>query len=103
MPLLPSIEQQIESDKNVLHVKILSPRQELFHGNARAVSSINSAGKFDILSEHGNFITLVENKPIIIKLVNRQTQTFAFPLAVIYARKNIVTIFTDIQLETLTA
>jgi F0F1-type ATP synthase epsilon subunit len=103
MAIIPNIEQQIESDKNVLRLKILSPRQELFSGNARSVSSVNSAGKFDILAEHGNFITLVENKPIIIKMVNKQVRTFAFPLAVIYARKNMVTIFTDIQLELLTS
>lgn len=103
MAILPTIEQQIESDKNVLHLKILSPRQELFSGNAWSVSSINSAGPFDILAEHGNFITLVQNKPIYIKLVNKQTKTFAFPLAVIYARKNMVTIFTDINLELLTS
>lgn len=93
MPITPA--------KDTLRLKILSPRQELFSGNARSVSSVNSAGPFDILAEHGNFITLVSNKPITIRLLNKQIQTFAFPLAVIYARKNMVTIFTDIQLETL--
>ncbi len=93
----------VEAVKNSLRIKILSPRKELFSGNARAVSSENSAGKFDILAEHGNFITLVQNKPITVRLLNKQVRTFAFPLAVIYARKNMVTIFTDIHLELLTS
>lgn len=87
---------------NVLQVKILSPRKEFFSGQAVSVSSVNSKGPFDILPEHGNFITIVQNKPINIKLTNKQIQTFAFPLAVIYARKSLVTIFTDIHLEILT-
>lgn len=103
MPILPNIDQQITSDKNTLLLKILSPREELFKGNAYSVSSVNSGGKFDILAEHGNFVTLVEKHPIIIKLTNNKTVTYAFPLAVIYARKNMVTIFTDIQLELLTS
>lgn len=103
MAILPTIEQQIESDKNTLTLKILSPRQELFKGNAYSVSSVNSAGKFDILAEHGNFVTLVEKHPITIKLTDKKAITYAFPLAVIYARKNMVTIFTDIHLELLTS
>lgn len=93
----PSVSQ------HVLRVKILSPRKELFNGQAVSVSSTNSAGHFDILPEHGNFITIVLNNPILIRLVNKQIATYTFPLAVIYTRKNLVTIFTDIQLETLTA
>lgn len=87
---------------NVLRVKILSPRKELFNASALSISSVNSAGPFDILANHGNFITLVSGNPINIVLTNQQTQAFAFPIAVIYARKNMVTIFTDIELEKLT-
>lgn len=103
MALIPSIEQQIASDKNVLHLKVLSPRKEFFNGLALSVSSINSSGKFDVLSEHGNMVTLIQNSPIAIRLLNRKTITFAFPLAVVYVRKNFVTIFTDIHLELLTS
>lgn len=88
---------------NNLHLKIISPRKELFDDAVLSISSINSVGKFDILPEHGNMITLIQNNPIIIKLLNKQTLTFAFPLAVVYVRKNLVTIFTDIQLEHLTS
>ncbi|MFA5932491.1 MAG: hypothetical protein WCV81_05610 [Microgenomates group bacterium] len=84
-----------------LTVKVLSPKIEYFNGPAVSVSSVNSAGPFDILPEHGNFITLVKNIPIIIRLPNKQERKFTFPLAVFYTKKNLVTIFTDIQLESL--
>lgn len=89
-------------NNEVLHVKVSSPRKDFFNGQAVSVSSINSSGKFDILPEHSNMITLVNNSPIIIKALKGQIITFAFPLAIIYVRKNQVTIFTDIHLEKLT-
>ena len=103
MAILPTIEEQISASNKALRVKILSPRQELLNTQAFAVSSINSAGPFDVLTEHGNFITLVQNKQITIRLLNNKVLTYIFPLTVIYARKNLVTIFTDIQLELLTS
>lgn len=103
MVFIPGIEQQIKTSSKVLSVKVLSPRKEFFNGRAISLSSINSSGKFDVLPEHGNFITLVSKNPIIIRLLDKKTLTFAFPLAVIYVRKNLVTVFTDIQLETLTS
>jgi F0F1-type ATP synthase epsilon subunit len=102
MALLPSIEDQIAVSKNQLMVKISSPRKIIYQGIAISVSSVNSEGPFDILADHGNFVTLVQNHPVIIRTIDKKTLTFIFPLAVIYTRRNRVTIFTDIQLETLT-
>lgn len=85
--------------QTTLQVKIISPKREYFNGNVVSISSINSAGAFDILADHGNFITLVKEKPILVRTPDKQVKTFVYPLAVIYAKKNIVTIFTDIHLE----
>lgn len=97
----PNPSLKPKSQQELLTVKIISPKIEYFNGSALSVSSVNSVGPFDILPEHGNFITLVKNIPIIIRQPNKQEQTFTFPLAVFYAKKNLVTIFTDIQLESL--
>ena len=79
-----------------LHVRILSPQKTIFEGEVLSVSSRNSAGKFDILPEHANFMTLVENSPVIIQKTNKQKQTFNFPLALIYTAKDQVNIYTGI-------
>lgn len=81
----------------ILQVKIISPKQILFDGQAVAVSSINSNGKFDILPEHANFITLVENQPIIIRKADKTEEKFQFELAIIYNSTNSISIYTDIQ------
>ena len=43
---------------DTLQVRIVSPKGEVFKGEATAVSSRNSVGNFDILPQHANFVTL---------------------------------------------
>ena len=86
-----------QSQPPVLQVKIVSPKGTLFYDSALSVSSTNTAGKFDILPWHANFITIVNNVPIIIRKVNKEEANFKFPLAIIYVTQDKVNIYTDIQ------
>lgn len=85
---------------DILQVRIVSPKQDIFQGPALAVSSTNSVGRFDILPQHANFVTLIQNQPITLRLADKQRRTFQFPLAIIYVIENKVNIYTDIQLQT---
>lgn len=80
-----------------LKVRIISPLQLILATEAEAVSSKNSAGKFDILPEHANFITLVENSPIIIRLKDQKRLVFKFPLAIVLTINNKVNIYTYLE------
>jgi F0F1-type ATP synthase epsilon subunit len=82
-----------------INLKIISPKEEFFNGQVSSVSSENSAGKFDILPRHANFITFIHNKPIVVKKLDKKILTYQFPMAIIYATNNRVNIYTDIQLE----
>jgi F0F1-type ATP synthase epsilon subunit len=84
---------------NILNVRILSPRQLIFEGQALSVSSKNSVGDFDILPYHANFISLIENNVIRIRRIDRQITTFAVPFAILYQSNNNVNIYTDIQFK----
>lgn len=85
-----------------LHIRIISPQKLILDVYAYAVSSENSKGKFDILPYHANFITLVEDQPIVIRPTEKTDKThqlsFKFPLAVISVTENTVNIYTNIQL-----
>jgi F-type H+-transporting ATPase subunit epsilon len=80
------------------HLKIVSPNEVLYEGEVRSVSSANSVGPFDILREHANFITIVENKPLSIIQADGQKKQFTYSIAIIYAVSNQVRIYTEIQL-----
>lgn len=83
-----------------LHIRIISPQQTFFEGEVNSVSSKNLQGSFDILPQHANFITTVENSPIIIRVQGQKPQTFKFPIAIIYTTRNVVNIYTYIQPQT---
>lgn len=68
----------------------------LFEGEAEWVSSENTEGPFDILYMHANFVTLIENKPIKIKLRDGKVQEFAYKQSVVYAHNNVVSIYTNL-------
>lgn len=86
-----------EAEKNILQVRIVSPKGVLFADRAFFLSSRNVMGNFDILPRHANFITLVEGVPITIRTVQNGSKTFNFPLAIIYTKNSQVSIYTDIQ------
>jgi F0F1-type ATP synthase epsilon subunit len=78
-----------------LDIRIANPEKVLWEGEAFAISSKNSQGKFDILPHHTSFLTIVEDQPI--KISNRQKkvlQEFRFPRAVVYNHNNQVSVYT---------
>jgi F-type H+-transporting ATPase subunit epsilon len=44
---------------NFFYVKIFSPFEVYFEGEASAVSATNETGPFDILKDHANFMTIL--------------------------------------------
>lgn len=82
---------------NFLTVKVQTPQEVLFEGKALAVSSKNSQGKFDILAQHANFITLIEKNSIILLTENRKQIKFEVSQAIIYNLQNQVVIYIDPQ------
>ncbi len=80
-----------------LHVRIISPQELILDTQALSVSSKNTDGNFDILPQHANFITMVENSPIIVRLGKDKPLMFTFPLAIIITTQDNVNIYTYIQ------
>ena len=77
-----------------LHLRIVSPAKVLLDSYVSSVSSKNSAGKFDILDNHANFITIIEDQPIDIKTDNQKPVTVQFKTAIISVSENNVNIYT---------
>jgi len=81
--------------KPLLEVRIFcSPviEKESFEGEAEAVSSQNRLGKFDILPEHTNFITLIFGT-LIIYTPDKKNFAYQFERGVLEVSENKVNVF----------
>lgn len=80
---------------DTVSVRILGPEKVVWEGEAASVSSVNSQGPFDILPYHANFITVIENQPIIVRTSDNE-ESFRFDHAIIYVHSNYVRVYTNI-------
>mgnify|MGYP003394808150 CR=1 FL=1 len=77
-------------------VTITNAEERIWEGVAESVSSKNSAGKFDILPGHANFVTMIKNEPIIVRTRMKRDQIFTYKTAVLSVKNNKVAIYSDI-------
>lgn len=82
--------------RDVLSVEVRNPDTVLFSGSAVSVSSKNSVGPFDVLPQHENFISLLNDKIVIFK-DKHQKQEIPNTSAIIKAKQNKVTIFLGVE------
>lgn len=76
-------------------VKIFTPYQVYFQGEAVSLSAANISGPFDILAGHINFFSLLVQCQVV---VNTGFQRLEFPLSrgIIRVERDVVTIFADV-------
>ncbi|HET7629917.1 MAG TPA: hypothetical protein VFK03_00945 [Candidatus Saccharimonadales bacterium] len=79
-----------------LQVKIISPNKTYFEGEAVSLSATNNVGKFDILPEHHNFITLLTTGEIELKLPSGEAEKFTASGGLLRIKSDQVTVFLDI-------
>jgi F0F1-type ATP synthase epsilon subunit len=82
----------------LLTVRILSPLKTIFEGKAQVVSSQNSDGPFDILPEHANFMTLIENQPIKLTEEDGKQSSFQVSKAILMHANDAISIYVDPQI-----
>jgi F-type H+-transporting ATPase subunit epsilon len=81
--------------KDQLSVTIKNPEKVVFQGQAKAVTSENDKGVFDILPRHANFISLIKNKIVVWKEEGAR-EAFQIHSGLIRVGKNQVQVYLDI-------
>ncbi len=92
------MEQQnnLNLTKGVLKLQVRTPEKLIFKGEARAVSSVNERGPFDVLPSHQNFITIIHEKLVIID-TNGEKQDIQVQRGVMRVHENEVTVFLGME------
>lgn len=86
---------KIMAQEEELIVKVASASQVFFDGKARSVSGFNRVGPFDILPEHENFISLIENK-VVVQDISGKKHEFACNNGLLEVSHNLVRVFVGI-------
>jgi len=89
-------EQQV--DTRSFPIRIQTPESIVWEGRGLSLSTTNSAGRFDLLPQHANMITIVEREPIEI-VTSAGNRKFVFEKAVLAVKDNSVTIYANISME----
>lgn len=69
-------------------------KQFKFKGKVKSISSFNSEGPFDVLPMHENFVTMINQKVVMVDEAGNKRE-FALEKALLEASNNIVKIFIE--------
>lgn len=86
----------VDPRKTLLNLKVRTPEKVIYEGNARAVTSVNERGIFDVLPAHQNFITLISEKLSIVD-AQGEKQDFSVQGGVMKVYENNVSIFLGLE------
>lgn len=87
--------QTIDLRQKPLHLIVRTPEKTVYQGEAKAVSSVNEKGPFDVLGAHQNFITLIKDSLVILD-TNGQKQDVPLQDGVMRVHENEVTVYVGV-------
>ena len=84
-------------DKNVkrFKIKIFSPYQTYYEGDAVSLSAANRTGPFDVLAGHINFFSLLTGGTVVLN-TGFQRLEFQIGRGIIRVNHDAVTLFADV-------
>jgi F0F1-type ATP synthase epsilon subunit len=80
----------------LIHVVVKDRNHVLFDGDATGLTSKNNKGIFDILLNHANFISLI-NETLDIHLPGGGDKSIPMNNAIIKAKENVVEVFVGVK------
>ena len=79
-----------------MRVKVYSPFNDYFEGQAFSVSAENATGPFDILPKHHNFISLLNACEMVVRTVAKGEQHIKISGGIMHVKADQVVVFLDV-------
>jgi hypothetical protein len=83
-------------DQLTMFIKVSSPFNIYFEGQAFSISAENDTGLFDILPKHHNFMCLLKPCTIVIRTAKGEEQKIDIGGGLMHVKADKVTVFLDI-------
>ena len=80
----------------IFNVLVKSREGVVFQGSVESISSINEKGKFDVLAQHANYISLIEKEITIIDLEGK-IKRIPLTNGLIRVRENNVEVYLGVE------
>lgn len=84
------------NDNVLFHLLVRSREGVIFEGDVDSITSFNEKGKFDVLAQHANFISLIQKALTIIEPDGKVTE-IPVDNALLRTRENKVEVYLGIQ------
>jgi F0F1-type ATP synthase epsilon subunit len=83
----------MKADKKALtEVLVITPDRVVYQGKARALSSENRKGKFDVLPFHSNFISIIYKRLVVLDDKGEKRE-FKIGRGVLHVYQNSIKVF----------
>jgi len=79
-----------------LHIKVYSPFNTYYDGDADSISAENDTGPFDVLLGHRNFLTLLKPCEIVIRKKGQDDEKIEITRGLMHVNSNKAVIFLDV-------
>lgn len=74
---------------------VIRNRQDIvFEGDVNSITSVNGRGKFDVLAQHANFISLIE-RYVIIRQNGKADQTMKITNGIMHVEENLTHVYLE--------
>ena len=77
-------------------LRVVSREGVIFEGQVESITSYNEKGKFDVLGQHANFISLI-SKGLMIRTKDKRVNEIKFDNALLRVRKNVVEVYIGVE------
>jgi F-type H+-transporting ATPase subunit epsilon len=88
----------MSQQNEVLYLKVISPAELLYEGDAKVVSALNESGPFDVLYGHTNFFSVLKQCAVVVD-TGEVKQEFPISHGLIKVHDNKVTVYADINTD----
>lgn len=95
-PQALSIDGSQAAESGLMHVKVYSPFNVYYDGEAKSVSAENETGPFDVLLGHKRFLTLLKPCDIIIRRDGMEDEKIAITRGMMHVKSNSIVVFLDV-------
>ncbi len=94
-PATPAPAGQGTATSKSMHVKVYAPFKVYFDGTATSISAVNDTGAFDILPQHHNFMTLLNEGEIVVRS-DKGEDRVAVTRGIMHVKADEVVVFLDV-------